>query len=75
MLLRFEKINKTMPLFEFRKKRAFDISERLHPKPAGQRRIKFERLPRKKLKPVWWLVILFLAVLYALLFLKRYISP
>ena len=69
------RFNKTMLLFEFRKKRSFDISERLHSKPAGQRKIKIERFPKKRIKSIWWLIFLFIAVLYALLFLKGYISP
>lgn len=47
------------------KKRTFDISARLHPRQTKGWRIEFDRLPRKKMRSVWWYFLLF-ALCFAL---------
>ena len=60
-----------MRFWGFRKYRSFDISERLHgQKESG---IHFERLPRRKVRPFWWTLVVFLIVLYLYFYLKRLI--
>jgi len=54
------------------KRRKLDLEGRLNRSEANENKIKFDRLPRKKVKPFWWLLAMFLVVLYLLYFLKKF---
>ncbi len=54
-----------MKVFNLKKHRDFDLSYRLHGKKKDAKRIEFDRLPRKKVRPIWWYFLLFVLV-YAL---------
>jgi len=64
-----------MSFLGLKKRRTFNISDRLHPKPVGQREIKFDRLPKKKLRPIWRLIFIFVIVLWTFFYLRRFLSP
>ena len=64
-----------MGFFGLKKQRVFDLSDRLGSKDKDDRKIKFERLPRKKTKSIWWLIFLFVVILYTFIFLKRFLFP
>jgi len=64
-----------MSFFGLKKHRTFDLSSRLEPEEKGRRSIKIERLPRKKTRSIWWLIIMFAIVLYTFMFLKRFLFP
>ena len=58
-----------------RKYRRFDLQKRLGEfstlKSDNDNKIKFARLPKKKIRSVWWLVIFFIFVLYFFFYLKN----
>ncbi len=60
-----------MPFWGLKKHKEFNLSERLHPEKGKTRRIKFERLPRRKVRSLWWTIAVFLIVLYLFFYLKR----
>ena len=51
-----------------KKHRQFDLQSRLgdysYVRPESDKRIKFARLPKKRVKSIWWSIIAFAAVLY-----------
>jgi len=53
------------------KRRKLDLEGRLYHREADKNKIEFDRLPRKKMKPIWWLIAMFIVVLYLLYFLKN----
>jgi len=59
-------------MFNLRKHRTFDLQERLGHSIDNKRRIEFDRLPRKKVKPLWWVVMVFLIVLALYYYLFRF---
>ncbi len=60
-------------MLERRKHRTFDLQARLD-KERGkkEKRIQFDRLPRKKVRPFWWSVIVFLLVIIAYIYLQKF---
>jgi hypothetical protein len=52
-------------------RRQLDLAGRLNYHETKGNRIKFDRMPRKKMKPLWWRIGMILAVLYLLYFLKN----
>lgn len=62
--------------FGQKKRRSLDIegslASRRQDDGGEKRRIKFDRLPRRKVKPIWWLVAVFLIVIYLFFFLKEF---
>ncbi len=62
-----------MRFWGFKKHRTFNIEERLHPERFKKKRIEFERLPRRKVKPLWWTIAVFLVVLYLYFYLRQYL--
>ena len=60
-----------MSFWSLKKHKEFNLSERLHSKKEKERRIKFERLPRRKVRSLWWTIAVFLIVLYLYFYLKR----
>jgi len=59
-----------------KKHRQFDLQRRLgdysHLKPENEKRIKFARLPKKRVRPIWWSIVAFAAVLYFFIYLINY---
>ncbi|NOX89229.1 MAG: hypothetical protein GXO77_09385 [Calditrichaeota bacterium] len=62
-----------MQFWGFKKYREFDLESRLHPERLKKKRIEFERLPRRRVKPLWWTLIVFAIVLYLYFLLKKFI--
>ncbi|APF18914.1 hypothetical protein Calab_3270 [Caldithrix abyssi DSM 13497] len=60
-----------MRFWGLRKHKEFDLESRLHAK--DKKRIQFERLPRRKVRSLWWTLIVFLIVLYLYFYLKKMI--
>lgn len=54
-----------MKVFNLKKHRDFDLSSRLHGTKNDAKRIEFDRLPRKRVRPIWWYFLIFVLV-YAL---------
>lgn len=54
-----------------RRRRQLDLEGRLNRHESKDNKIKFDRLPRKKTKPIWWLAAMFFVLLYLLYFLKN----
>lgn len=52
-----------------KKYRTFDLQSRLHPRTGG---IHFDRLPRKKVKPLWWSLAVFIIVLLLYYYLQKF---
>ena len=62
-----------MSFWGFKKHREFNIEERLHPE-KNKKRIEFGRLlPRRKVKPLWWTIAVFIIVLYLYFYLRHYL--
>ena len=59
-----------------KKNRQFDLQSRLgsysYLKPEGNERIKFARLPKRKIKSVWWTVVIFGVLLYFFFYMSNY---
>ena len=54
--------------FMRKKYRTFNLQARLHPASG----IHFDRLPRKKVKPFWWSLLIFVIVLLLYLYLQKF---
>jgi hypothetical protein len=54
-----------------RQRRELDLEGRLNYQDTNKNSIKFDRLPRKKMRPIWWRIGMIFAVLYLLYFLKN----
>jgi hypothetical protein len=55
----------------YKKKKSFNLQARLDKRRDGKRNIEFDRLPRKKVKPLWWSVLLFIIVASLFLYLGK----
>lgn len=55
-----------------KKTREFNLEERLNRESRNKIKINIERLPKKKLRPIWWTIGLFLVILYLFYFLKQF---
>jgi len=59
-----------------KKHRQFDLQRRLgdysHIKTVDDKRIEFKRLPRKRIKSIWWSVVAFAVLLYFFFYLANY---
>ncbi len=62
-----------MGFWGLKRHREFNLEARLHPERATKKRIEFERLPRRKVKPLWWTIAVFIAVLYIYFYLKKFL--
>ena len=58
-----------LSLFQ-KKYRTFDLESKLH--KDKQKRIEFDRLPRKKVKPFWWSLTIFIIVVALFYYLQRF---
>ena len=55
-----------------KKPREFNLEERLKKESQDIPKINIERLPKKKVRPIWWTIIVFAIVLYLFFFLKKF---
>jgi hypothetical protein len=55
-----------------KKPREFNLEKRLNEDADDKPKINIERLPRKKVRPIWWTLLLFVIVLYLFFFLKKF---
>jgi len=55
-----------------RSRLSFNFGEQASGKYDDKKRIKIERLPRRKIKPLWWTACLFLLVLIFYYYLSKY---
>ncbi len=51
--------------------RQLNLEGRLNHHESEKNTIKFDRLPRKKTRPIWWLIAMLFVVFYLLYFLKN----
>ncbi|MBN1409067.1 MAG: hypothetical protein JW956_14805, partial [Calditrichaceae bacterium] len=59
-------------LLSGKKPREFNLEERLKKVSEDKHKIKIERLPRKRVRPIWWTIILLAIILYLFFFLKKF---
>ena len=56
-----------------RKHRTFDLQARLAKEHGSEKpRIKFDRLPRRKVKPMWWSFIIFVLIIIVYFYLRGF---
>ncbi len=55
-----------------KKSREFNLEERLKKESEEKPKINIERLPRKKVRPIWWTIMVFAIILYLFFFLKKF---
>lgn len=61
-----------MPLFNLKKHRTFNLSARLGHEQKEDKRIEFDRLPRKKMRSVWWYLFIFILSFVLYYYLRRF---
>lgn len=61
-----------MSLWGFKKHRQLDLEARLKERRSDERKIKFDRLPRKGVRPLWWSLFLFVVILFLFLYLQKF---
>lgn len=61
-----------MPLFNLKKHRSFNLSARLGHEQDNEKRIVFDRLPRKKMRSIWWYLFIFILSLVLYHYLLRF---
>ncbi len=61
-----------MAFWSLKKHKEFNLQRRLHPDKKEKYNIKFERLPRRKVRSLWWTIAVFLIVLYLYFYLKKF---
>lgn len=61
-----------MPMFNLKKHRTFDLGARLGHEQEKEKRIKFDRLPRKKVRSIWYYLFIFILSFVMYYYLTRY---
>ena len=61
-----------MSLFNLKKHRTFNLGARLGHDQEDEKRIVFDRLPRKRMRSVWWDMFIFILSLVLYYYLMRF---